>query len=91
MDYNDQGQLKRKVLHGQSGAVIQDLKYVHNISGGLEKVNNPEVNPTTNGTQKLNLGLYFNIVLAGISDSSQYNSNISTLAWNIPSRTEALL
>ena len=51
------GQLKQKALHGQNGAGIQDLKYAYNIRGWLEKISNPEVNPTTNSTQKLNLVL----------------------------------
>jgi len=90
MEYNDLGQHKRKALHGQIGAGIQDLNYAYNIRGWLEKINNPEVNPTTTSTQKLNLGLYYNNVPAGLSVSSQYNGNISALTWNTPSKTEAL-
>jgi len=90
MEYNDLGQLKRKALHGQIGAGIQDLNYAYNIRGWLEKINNPEVNPTTTSTQKLNLGLYYNNVPTGLSVSPQFNGNISAIAWNTPANTEAL-
>ncbi len=90
MEYNDLGQLKRKALHGQIGAGIQDLNYAYNIRGWLEKINNPEVNPTTTSTQKFNLGLYYNNVPTGFSVLPQFNGNISAIAWNTPIRTEAL-
>ncbi len=90
MEYNDLGQLKRKTLHGQIGSGIQDLNYSYNIRGWLEKINNPEVNPTASSTQKLNLGLYYNNVPTGFSVLPQFTGNISAIAWNTPARTEAL-
>ncbi len=90
MEYNDLGQLKRKALHGQIGAGIQDLNYAYNIRGWLEKINNPEVNPSSTSTQKLNLGLYYNTIQGGLSVFSQYNGNISAIVWNTPASNEAL-
>ena len=76
MEYNDLGQLKRKTLHGQIRSGIQDLNYSYNIRGWLEKINNPEVNPTASSTQKLNLGLYYNNVPTGFSVLPQFTGNL---------------
>ncbi|MCU0379373.1 MAG: DUF6443 domain-containing protein, partial [Bacteroidales bacterium] len=90
MEYNDLGQLKRKALHGQIGAGIQDLNYGYNIRGWLERINDPSTNPTSASTKKLNLGLYYNTTQSGLTSNPQYNGNISAIVWNTPARTEAL-
>jgi len=87
MEYNDLGQLKRKTLHGQIGAGIQDLNYAYNIRGWLDSINSPSVNPLASSTKKLNLGLYYNNVPAGMPASAQYNGNISSIVWNTPVAT----
>ena len=90
MEYNDLGQLRRKALHGQIGAGIQDLNYVYNIRGWLERINDPSTNPTSASTKKFNLGLYYNTTQSGLTSNPQYNGNISAIVWNTPARTEAL-
>ncbi len=90
MEYNDLGQLRRKALHGQIGAGIQDLNYAYNIRGWLDSINSPSVNPIASSTKKLNLGLYYNNVPAGMPASAQYNGNISSLVWNTPVATQPL-
>jgi RHS repeat-associated protein len=90
MEYDEVGQLKQKSLHGAVGSGIQNLNYAYNIRGWLEKINNPDVNPSSTSTQKLNLGLYYNNVPSGLSANSQYNGNIAGLVWNTPLQNGAL-
>jgi len=90
MQYDEIGQLKQKSLNGEVGSGIQNLNYSYNIRGWLEKINNPDVNPSASSTQKLNLGLYYNNVPSGLSANQQFNGNISGLVWNTPLKNEAL-
>jgi RHS repeat-associated protein len=90
MEYNELGQLKQKSLHGAVGSGIQNLNYAYNIRGWMEKINNPDVTPSSTSTQKLNLGLYYNNVPGGFSCPAQYNGNISSVVWNTPLQAGAL-
>ncbi len=84
MEYDEIGQLKQKSLHGEVSSGIQNLNYGYNIRGWLERINNPDVNPSLTSTQKLNLGLYYNNLPSGLSATAQYNGNIAGLVWNVP-------
>jgi RHS repeat-associated protein len=90
MEYNELGQLKQKSLHGAVGSGIQNLNYAYNIRGWLEKINNPDVTPSSTSTQKLNLGLYYNSVPTGLPATvkAQYNGNIAAMTWNTPEQEE---
>jgi RHS repeat-associated protein len=90
MEYDETGQLKQKSLHGTIGNGIQNLNYSYNIRGWLEKINDPDTNPSSSSTQKLNLGLYYNSVPTGLSVNAQYNGNISAMVWNTPEQSGAL-
>ena len=90
MDYNELGQLRQKSLYGAVGSGIQNLNYSYNIRGWLEKINNPDVNPSATSLQKLNLGLYYSNVPSGLTASAQYNGNISAMVWNTPLQAGAL-
>ena len=90
MEYDETGQLKQKSLHGTVGNGIQNLNYSYNIRGWLEKINDPDTNPSSTSTQKFNLGLYYNSVPSGLSVDAQYNGNISAMVWNTPEQSGAL-
>jgi len=90
MEYDEIGQLKQKSLNGEVGSGIQNLNYAYNIRGWLEKINNPDVNPSATSTQKLNLGLYYNNVPSGLSANSQFNGNIAGLVWNVTAQAGTL-
>lgn len=84
MTYNEIGQLVTKKLHSLDGGTnyFQELNYSYNARGWLKKVNNKDKDAL--GTDKFAYELFYedNGLLGG-PDRSQYNGNISAMAWNL--------
>ncbi|GET24694.1 hypothetical protein NT017_10230 [Prolixibacter sp. NT017] len=90
LDYDEQGHLKRKTLHGAPGAGAQELNYSYNIRGWLSRINNPDVNPSSSSKEKWNMALYYDTTPSGLTANPQYNGNISGMVWNTPYNSGAL-
>ncbi len=83
IEYNDLGQVKKQYLGGSTesnSAQVEDFLY--NIRGWLTQINNPDNAITTK--RKFALKLNYNEVAAGVTNTAQYNGNLSSVEWLTP-------
>lgn len=79
-NYNELGQLIEKNLGIGATTNLQSLDYRYNIRGWLTRINNS--NLSTDGDNDLfGMELFYDQALANISNTPQYNGNISAAQW----------
>ncbi len=84
-EYNELGELITKKVGGDANPV-QQMDYKYNIRGWLTQINNPD-DVTTNAKKKFGMKLHYNDAVANLTNSVQYNGNISAIEWQSPANS----
>jgi RHS repeat-associated protein len=85
-EYNELGQLINKNLHSedQGATFAQQVDYRYNIRGWLTRINNSNLDTSTDGgpADYFGIELAYDNPFAGISANPQFNGNISAMKWS---------
>ncbi|MCR9252069.1 MAG: DUF6443 domain-containing protein, partial [bacterium] len=74
--YDDMGRLANKKLHKQGNDYLEQVDYAFTLQGRLKSINDPDQDG-----KAFAMEFFYNENLGGLSQTKQYNGNISAISW----------